>query len=268
MHQVLDADPKILVDAPILQLIGPGAAEHFRFREQEFRTRGSLALRSHVVTRSRFAEDRLAEAVQRGVQQYVILGAGLDTFGYRQPEWAHPLRIVEVDQPATQAAKRERMAAVGIAPPSNVAFAPVDFETVALRDALVENGVDLAAPVFLSWLGVTMYLTEAAVDAVLQTVATFAAGSEIVFTFSQPGSSGSRVGAGEMEGPSLAELAAEVGEPWLSYFEVPALEAKLRVFGFSNVSFLSPDEAYRRYFAGRTDALPSPRRISIVSAVV
>jgi methyltransferase (TIGR00027 family) len=265
-HQLVDGEPRILVDAPIVQMVGAQAVEQIRAYASELQSPGSRGLRAHLVLRSRFAEDQLAAAVERGVRQLVILGAGLDTFAYRQPAWARALRIIEVDQPATQANKRERLSGAGIEIPSNVTLAPVDFETTSLRQALESNGVDLSTPVFFSWLGVTMYLTESAVDAVLRTVASLAPGSEIVFTFSQPPATDDNPTDGYT--PSLAEAAAAMGEPWLTYFNVPALEAKLREFGFSDVDFLTQEAAHGRYFTGRTDGLFVPKRTSIVSAIV
>jgi methyltransferase (TIGR00027 family) len=265
-HQLVDGEPRILVDAPIVQMVGTQAVEQIRAYASELQSPGSRGLRAHLVLRSRFAEDQLAAAVERGVRQLVILGAGLDTFAYRQPAWAHDLRIVEVDQPATQAAKRERLAGAAIEIPTNVTLAPVDFEATPLRQVLETNGLDLASPVFFSWLGVTMYLTESAVDAVLRTVAGLARGSEIVFTFSQPPAADDEPADGYT--PLLAEAAAAMGEPWLTYFDVPVLDAKLRGLGFSNVEFLTQEAAHGRYFAGRTDGLFVPKRTSIVSAIV
>jgi methyltransferase (TIGR00027 family) len=133
-------------------------------------TPGALAVRAHVLLRSRFTEDQLALAVRAGIGQYVILGAGLDIFAYRQPGWAAGLRIFEVDQPASQQVKRERLAAAGIAEPGNLTFAAIDFETESLLDGLPRDGVALDAPTFVSWLGVSMYLTREAVDAVFAAV--------------------------------------------------------------------------------------------------
>lgn len=251
---------------PIVQMVGAEAIEQIHAYASALETPASRGLRAHIVLRSRFAEDQLAAAVERGVRQLVILGAGLDTFAYRQPAWAHTVRIVEIDQPATQAGKRERLSGAGIEIPSNVTLAPVDFETTPLRQALETNSVDLSTPVFFSWLGVTMYLTEAVVEAVLRTVAGLARGSEIVFTFSQPPATDDEPADGYT--PALAQAAAAMGEPWLTYFDVPALEAKLREFGFSDVNFLTQEAAHERYFAGRTDGLFVPKRTSIVSAIV
>jgi methyltransferase (TIGR00027 family) len=261
---LLDGEPKILNDAPAVRLMGPLAVEALNARAADLQSDGARGLRAHVLLRSRFAEDRLAEAVARGdAQQFILLGAGGDTFAYRQPAWAGALRIIEVDHPSSQADKRGRLAVAGIEIPPNVTYAPIDFETTSLRDGLIANHVDLTVPTFFSWLGVTMYLTEAAIDAVLHTVIGFPSSSEIVFTFAQR----RRPNDGR-DGPTLAERAAAMGEPWLSYFEPDALEAKLRAFGFSNVYFLNAVDARERYFAGRADGLEPPRRTSIVSATV
>jgi methyltransferase (TIGR00027 family) len=262
VHQVLDGEPKILDDPIALRLLDPAASDHIRKHAERFAGDGARALRSHVVLRSRFAEDRLAEAVARGVRQYVVLGAGLDTFAYRQPAWARELAIFEIDHPASQDEKRRRLAAGGIAIPGNVRHVAVDFELEPLPDALVRGGVDVTAPVFFTWLGVLMYLTEAAGDAVLRAVSALVPGTEIVFTFSQP--EAPRPSAA----PSLAQRAAEIGEPWLTRSDPRELEAKLRAFGFSRAGFLEPADAAALYFRGRTDGLPPPRRASIAWARV
>jgi methyltransferase (TIGR00027 family) len=264
-HQVLDGAPPILRDPVAFALLDPAAEARMREHADRFAAPHARALRAHVVLRSRYAEDRLADAFGRGVRQYVVLGAGLDTFAYRQPAWAATLRVFEVDQPASQQAKRERLAAGGIGIPANVRLVGVDFERQTLRDALAAGGVDLAAPVFFSWLGVTMYLSEDAVLAVLRTVAALPAESEIVFTFAQPDRA---VPSPDPAHQTMAERAAAVGEPWLSFFEPAELEARLRGLAFREVSFLTPAEADERYFAGRTDGLSAPRRTSICAGIV
>ncbi len=257
-HQIHDAEPRILEDPIILALLGDDRVREIRDMRQRFQDPLVRGLRAHVVLRSRVAEDDLAAAAARGVRQYVILGAGFDTFAYRQPTWARAIRIVEVDQPATQRIKRERLEAMRIAVPSNVVFAAVDFETESLDDALARHEVRLDEPVFFSWLGVTMYLREAAIDEVLRTVARFAAGTEIVFTFAQP------VDASDRRG-ELADRAAEAGEPWLSYFEPYQIHEKLRGFGYSSIEFVLPGDV-APLFADRTDGLSVPTRTSIVNA--
>jgi methyltransferase (TIGR00027 family) len=262
VHQVMDSPPLILVDPVIVTLFGATGLQRMRDDPDRYQSPSARGLRAHVVLRSRFAEDRLEAAVKRGIMQYIVLGAGYDTFAYRQPEWAREIRVIEIDQPASQAAKREHLAAAGIAIPPNVTFADVDFERESLRQGLDRHGISTDVPTFFSWLGVTMYLTEDAVDAVLQTVAAFPAGSEIVFTFSPP-----REPRRPDQPPSLAELAASVGEPWLSYFEPEYLEQKLRGLGFHAIEFLTADQAASRYFRDRADELPAPRRTTIVSAI-
>jgi len=264
VHQVMDDEPKILDDSVIVSLLGAEAIEKIRQQSERFHAREARGLRSHVVLRSRYSEDRLADAgVGRGIRQYVILGAGLDTFAYRQPAWARDLRIFEVDQPASQRTKREKLQAAGIAVPPNVTFVEADFEHVSLHDMLVGAGFSMREPAFISWLGVTVYLTEPAIDAVFQFVASLPASSEIVFTFYTKDSPG-----GEEDSP-LAARVAQVGEPFRTWFEPAALEQKLRGFGFSDVSFLTPEHAAERYFPQRrADGLPAPRRINTASAIV
>lgn len=259
-HQIHDAEPRILEDAVILALLGDERVREIRETAERFQDPLIRGLRAHVVLRSRVAEDHLAAAVARGVRQYVILGAGFDTFAYRQPTWARALRIVEVDQPATQGVKRERLEATRIAVPSNVVFAAVDFETESLDSALARYDVRMDEATFFSWLGVTMYLREPAIDEVLRTIARFAPGSEIVFTFAQPVDASDPRGRG-----TFANRAAEVGEPWLTYFEPYQLNEKLRGFGYSSVDFVMPGDV-SCLFGERTDDLPAPDRISIVSA--
>jgi methyltransferase (TIGR00027 family) len=262
-HQVIDSSPRILDDPVVVRLVG-ATVEAIAERRERFQAPWARVLRAHVVLRSRFAEDRLADAVQRGVRQYVILGAGFDTFAYRQPPWASGMRVFEVDQPGTQGVKRQRVAAAGIVVPDNTSYVAIDFETESLADGLRRGGVSLDEPVFFAWLGVTMYLTEPAIDAVLHTVASLPRSSEIVFTFAQPRSPE----ADATCGPSLPERAAAVGEPWVTFFEPETLERKLVTSGFSWVGFLSPTEAEQRYFRDRADQLRPPQRTSIATAVV
>jgi len=258
-HQLFETPPRILDDPVALPLLGPAALQRIRDRADHYRTPEKLALRAHVVLRSRFAEDRLAAAVLRGVTQYVILGAGFDTFALRQPPWAQALKILEVDHPGTQAMKRSHLAAAGLAMPENAAFAAIDFEHETLHAALLRHRVRMNELTFFSWLGVTMYLKEDAIDAVLGSVAMFPAGSEIVLTFEPT--------TGDAPLP-LAQHTASLGEPWVSYFEPEAMEAKLIGAGFSKVRPLSPSEAMERYFQQRPGDLPAPKRTNILCAML
>jgi methyltransferase (TIGR00027 family) len=261
-HQLLDDEPHLLRDPVVLGLLGPDTESAIRTHRDRLQTPTMRALRSHVVLRSRVAEDRLASSLARGVTQYVVLGAGLDTVAYRQPEWAHALAITEVDHPATQAAKREALRAAGIVTPANVRYADIDFERESLTDGLRRCGVSFEQPTFFSWLGVTMYLTRPAIDAVLKTIASFPARSELVLTFARPPAPDD-VGA-----TAFAEGAARLGEPWISYFTTGTLESLLRERGFSEVWFLSREEAEHRYYTGRRDDLRPPIRVSIAAAIV
>jgi methyltransferase (TIGR00027 family) len=265
-HQLLDNEPRVLDDAVAVRLLGPTAIDGIRGRLDQVQSPAARALRSHVVLRSRYAEDRLAEAVRRGVRQYVILGAGLDTFAYRQPDWAAQLRIFEVDQPASQAAKRAALAAAGLDIPANVTFVSIDFETESLRDALQSAGFDAGAPAFISWLGVMVYLAEAAADEVFRFVAALPAQTEIVFTFAPRVSD--RPDDDAASAPSAGARAEALGEPWRTFVDPEQLLDKLRRFGFSTVSLLTPAEADERYFRGREDGLPPPRHATIGSAIV
>lgn len=254
LHQTLD-DPRILVDPIASRLIEPqgdfyqGALANFERLPVSLRSR----FRSLFVTRSRYAEDCLAESLTDGVRQYVILGAGLDTFAYRQPLWARSLRVFEVDHPPTQQWKRSRLAVAHIAIPGNVSLVPVDFENVTLTDALSGAGLDFTVPTLFSLLGVSQYLTETALDLTLNFVLSMPAASEIVFSFvlpeyARPVDEAALVAA-------FAVRSTEMGEPWLTQFLPEGLVVKLRAMGFSDVFHLSPEAATQRYFRERHDGL-------------
>ena len=256
-HQLLEAAPHILEDPIALRLLGAGAQERILSSSAEYQSPARRSLRAHVVLRSRYAEDRLAAAFERGVRQYVLLGAGFDSFALRQPDWAQALQIFEVDHAASQAQKRERIASAGLSLPENVHFASIDFEHESLCEALRRSALAFDRPAFFSWLGVTMYLHEDAIDAVLSCVAGFPAGSEIVLTYAPPG-----------EQPShFEQQSVGLGEPWISFFEPQALEAKLKGAGFSSVEFLPVAQTEALYFRPRPQDLQAPQRTNLVSAI-
>lgn len=262
-HQLIDGEPKVLADPIAEKLLHPMARDWLATNPAELQAPAARALRSHVVTRSRFAEDRLQEAVARGVRQYVLLGAGLDSFAYRQPAWAADLRIFEIDHPSSQRDKQERLRSAGIVPPENLVWAGIDFEHTSLRDGLIQSGFDPSAPAFMSCLGVLVYLEEAAVNQVFSFVASLPPSSEIAFTFSGPEQE-----AKDPSHPSLASRVAALGEPFRSYLLEDELVPKLTGFGFSEVTLLTPEQTRERYFQGRSDGLPAPRRSRIASARV
>jgi len=257
-HQVLEAAPRVLEDPIALKILGPETERNIRSRIEYFQSTGQRLLRANVLLRSRYTEDRLSAAVERGVTQYVILGAGYDTFALRQPEWSRALRLVEVDHDGTQKLKREMIAAAGLALPTNVQFVNIDFERETLHDGLRRNSIALDQPTFFAWLGVTMYINESAIDATLKSVATFPFGSEIVLTYAPPRT--------DYQSP-YEERAAELGEPWISFFTSEQIGKKLIDAGFSHVEFLSSVDAYELYFRRRPQDLEVSRRPNVVSAL-
>lgn len=252
VHQILD-EPKVLDDPLALPIIGAGSEAALWSNLEWYQGRRSLAVRAFLVMRSRYAEDALAEAIQSGVRQYVILGAGLDTFAYRNPH-SERLKVWEVDHPSTQGWKRARLREAGIEPPASLTFAPVDFEKQTLADGLKRAGLRTGEPAFFSWLGVAVYLTKTAVMQTLQFVASSTApGSEIVFDILLPSSSLSEQQRLSREA-SIRRVAA-LGEPWLSFFEPWRLAAELGQLGIGHVEVFGPDQANQRYFGNRADDL-------------
>ena len=249
-HQILDT-PRVLDDPIAVRIVGDDALARITAEPSTWLRSPARGLRAFLVARSRVAEDALARAVARGVAQYVVLGAGLDTFAYRNP---HPsLRVFEVDHPATQTWKRQKLAAARIAIPGNVTFAPVDFERQTAADGLTTVGWRADAPTFFSWLGVTMYLTEPTVMATLAWIATTPHGGGIVFDFAAPRTS---LGFfGRLAFDSLARRVARAGEPFRTFFDPAQLAARMTAMGYRHVQALDRDALNARYFQGRTDKL-------------
>ena len=239
--------PRVLDDPLAVRLIGSGFA-----RDLE-RASHTVArdFRAFMAVRSRLVEDRLAEAVSRGVRQYVVLGAGLDTFAYRNPFAS--LRVFEVDHPATQEWKREMLAAAGIALPAEVTFVPLDFEHKALAEGLAEAGFDSSAPAFFGWLGVVPYLTLEAFRATLSTIAGLPAGSAVSFDYALAPETLSE--AGRTAFAALAKRVADAGEPFQLFFTPQTMEAELRQAGFKRIEQLDSDRLNEIYFKNRADGL-------------
>jgi methyltransferase (TIGR00027 family) len=246
LHQLVDRPP-IFADPLAIKIIGQDAAAALGGTIEDGMRR-SPGLRAFIATRSRFTEDCLEAAMARGVRQYVLLGAGLDTFAYRSSR--EGLRIFEIDHPATQGWKRARLDELSIAIPECLTFAPVDFERETLQQGLARAKFDFTSPAVFAWLGVTPYLTEDAVMATLAFVAALAKGSEIVFDYADP--EGAREG-GDFE--AMAERVAAAGEPFRSMFEPPALIRELKALGFSFVEDLDSAALNARYFRDRPDGL-------------
>lgn len=259
-HQVLEI-PKIFDDPIALKVVGAQNPEQFRSNRQ-FATWRSRYLRAFVVARSRFAEDELARAIANGVRQYVVLGAGLDTFAYRNP-WPG-LRIFEVDYPATQGWKRKLLDTARIPIPDSLTFVPIDFETQTLADRLREAGLRIDKPVFFSWLGVVMYLSEETIMTTMKYVASCAPGSGIVCDFMTPPTSLGFVR--RIFFWMWARRVAALGEPWRTFFDPAAFVAKLKSVGFSCVTDVTPDEINARYFSNRHDEFAIGKVGRLVSA--
>ena len=204
-----------------------------------------------MAARSRYAEDRLAEAVASGVAQYVILGAGLDTFAYRNPFPA--LRVFEVDFPATQAWKRAMLAEAGITSPENLTFVPLDFERKALAEGLAEAGLDAGRPAYFSWLGVVPYLTLDAVRATLSAIAQLPTGTAVSFDYALAPETLSPRGRTAFD--ALARRVASAGEPFQLFFTAQTMEAELRRAGFHRFEQLDSDHLNEIYFKNRADGL-------------
>lgn len=251
-HQILDS-PLVFEDPIALQMIGREVADAMRKDPSRFEAQlGAATLRAFLVVRSRIAEDALAKAIANGVRQYVVLGAGMDTYAYRQS--VPGLRVFEVDQPATQAWKRMRLKIVGLAEPPSLTFVPVDFEHQSLVDELERAGLDRAQPAFFSWLGVTPYLTKAAVWSTLGTVAALGhEGGGITFDYAVPVESLNFIQRAKFA--VLAARVAKVGEPFQTFFDPDALKEKLLATGFAKVRDRGPDALNDKYFAGRVDGL-------------
>jgi len=246
VHQVLEHG-RIFADPLAVRILGPDVEAALREAENNPSRR---RLRLFIAVRARFAEDALAAAIGRGVRQLVVLGAGLDTFAYRNP-FADSLHVFEVDHPATQAWKRQRLAEAAIPLPHTLTFAPVDFEREALADGLAAAGFDPSKQSFFSWLGVVPYLTEQAVFSTLEFIAQLAGGAHVVFDYGNPPTSGSELESYTAAHNALASRVASIGEAFRSYFETDELHGKLNALGFREIEDLGPALIRERYFANR-----------------
>jgi len=251
VHQVADA-PVVFADPLAVGMLRPEQAAALRAHPERFR--GSpiaKRMRAIVVARSRIAEDEVRRSAAGGVSQYVVLGAGLDTFAYRNPHSG--VRVFEVDQPSTQRLKQERLAAAGIAVPSSLTWVPFDFTRQSLPDALAAARFDRTRPAVFAWLGVVMYLDRLDVIETLRYISTLPTGTAVVFDYALP--------AEATPWPvrwfyrrTLGHFARQ-GEPWISFYTPAGLRADLFQLGFTEVEDLGGDEVNRRYLGSRRDGL-------------
>jgi methyltransferase (TIGR00027 family) len=243
-HQLIDR-PKVF-DDPLAVAIA-GQAEDDGNAGHPFAT----ALRAFLAARSRYAEDQLAKAVERGVKQYVVLGAGLDTFAYRNPYSG--LHVFEVDHPATQEWKHGRLQEAHIAIPNDVTFAPVDFERESLGEGLSRAGFAAEQPAFFSWLGVTPYLSRGAFEATAKFIAGMPPGGGVVFDYAIERRLLSMTQRIALD--AMAARVARAGEPFQLFFDPPELASDLARMGFGEIEDLDAEAINARYFAGRADGL-------------
>ena len=253
LHVQVDAPPHVFEDEVGLQLVAPGDGWRSRPDMSPF----TRPFRASIVARARFVEDLVAQQAALGVGQYVVLGAGLDTFAQRRPELASRLRVFEIDRPGPQAWKRRRLVDLGHGIPSFLRFVPVDFETGdAWWEQLAAAGFDRARAAVVASTGVSMYLTREAIAATLRQVAALAAGSTLVMSFTLPIELADPEVRPGME-RAIAGARAN-GTPFISFFAPPDMLALARDAGFREVRHVSAAMLADRYFAGRTDGLRPP----------
>jgi methyltransferase (TIGR00027 family) len=251
IHQVLDQQPLVLNDPIAVPILGPQATAGILAEAEKHNHPFALAMRSFMVARSRYAEEQLAAGVAGGIAQYVILGAGLDTFAYRNP-YAQ-LKVFEVDHPATQEWKRYQLSQALIEIPPSLTFVPINFETQTLREGLAPTTFDFAKPAFFSWLGVTPYLTLEAFRATIQAIASMPQDSGVTFEYVLDRSLFSF--REKMAFDVIAERVAAAGEPFQLFFSPDAMEQELRSAGFTRTGELTSANLNDRYFRDRRDGL-------------
>jgi methyltransferase (TIGR00027 family) len=251
-HQLHDAQPLVFDDPLAVPILGSEYREELNRTPDKLRRPFSAALRAFMVTRARLAEDTLAEAHAKcGVRQYLVLGAGLDTFAYRNPY--SDVRVFEVDHPATQAWKLERLTAAKIVVSESATHVAVDFEKDSLAEKLCSAGFDASIPTVTAWLGVVPYLTLEAFRVTTELLGSFAPGSGVVFDYSQPAEVLSPVEKLMLE--SLSSRVALAGEPFRIFFTPESLEQELKIAGLEVAHDYNSGELMQKYLPHRKDGL-------------
>jgi methyltransferase (TIGR00027 family) len=245
-HQIMDRPP-VLDDPIAVRLVGSGYPRHM----ERAMHRVARDFRAFMAVRSRYVEDKLAEAVAQGIRQYVVLGAGLDTFAYRNP--FPSLRVFEVDFPATQEWKKAMLGEALIGLPADLTFVPLDFERQTLAEGLAEAGFDAEKPAFFGWLGVIPYLTMEAFRATLGAIGQLPAGSGVGFDYALAPET--LTPAGRIAFDALADRVAAAGEPFQLFFTPDALQTELRSAGFRRFEQLDSEQLNELYFKERADGL-------------
>jgi methyltransferase (TIGR00027 family) len=264
-HLIVDGPPPIFADSLAATFLGDRADELLAYHRMNGSHDVLVGARTTVTTRCRYTEDRLAEAVGRGVTQYLILGAGLDSFAYRSPLARH-VRVIEVDHPGTQRWKRGMLAARGVSPNGDVRYAEADLEAGSLAGRLAGAGFDFSRPTLISWLGVTMYLTRPAIAATLAVAGRCAPGTELIAEYAVPDDLQDDRGReyARLVAPSLAER----GEPWLTFLHPAEMAALLDEHGFRNVTHVGPRDMVDAGIWDRSDALRPARLFQLADAYV
>ena len=260
LHVQADPEPHIFEDVIGLKLIAPD--DDWRERpDMKFTKR----LRASIIARARFIEDLITEQCKNGISQYVILGAGLDTFAQRRPDIASGLRIYEIDQPGTLAWKEQRLIEAGFDIPHWLHFVPVDFEASSWWQDLSEAGFDTSKPAVVVCTGVTLYLTKAAIITTLKQLATLATGSLLAITFYLP------VEFLDEEDRPVQEMAEKgakaAGTPFISFFTPDEILALAHETGFREAKTVSTKDMEQLYFACRMDGLlPASGEVFLVAS--
>jgi methyltransferase (TIGR00027 family) len=221
------------------------------------------AFQSWTAARARFVEDLVFRAASGGVRQYMMLGAGIDSFAYRHPELSRLLQIFEVDHPASQLWKQRRLAQLHVPLPDNVTFVPVDFERQSLREALAAAGFSFHQPASVSWIGVTMYLGREAIDAALAAIASCRAGTQLVLSYNPPPEALSDRGRSLLA--AISRTAAGFGEPFVSLFRREEIDRLLAQHGFGSVTHSGAAEAARDYFGGEDMGMPGVQHLAVAT---
>ena len=282
-HHARHADPKIFDDYLAASLIAPEECARFELRaidtldrlrpdvdtskldpatllREALRARGAQA---EIIARARFTEDRFLSALQDGVSQYVILGAGLDTFALRRADLRDRLTVFEIDLPASQDSKRARLAAAGLACPPNLQFLAADFERESVADVLLRSAYRRDRQGFFSWLGVTFYLSSEAVSEMLRSIHRVATpGSLLAFDYIDL--DGFDPAKASLQIREIMNTVRQAGEPMISGFDPRRLAVNLAQLGFRVVENIDPAQQQQRYFSGRTDGLHATEHFHFV----
>jgi methyltransferase (TIGR00027 family) len=259
-HLIVDDEPRIFADPLAGRLLGDRAEELTGYHTLHGTHPVLSGARVQVTCRSRYTEEALAGAIAAGVGQYVLLGAGLDSFAYRGG-LAGRVRVFEVDHPASQEAKRAAVAAAEIPVPGNLTFVPADLGEDSLVGRLADAGFDLSAPAVFGWLGVTMYLTTAAITATMTAIAGLAQGTELIADYMLPPDARDEEGA--LYGTLVAQASTERGEPWLSYFTPPQIASLARRAGLGVARSVRQRDTVPAALWRRTDSL-HPAELAVI----